>query len=213
MSFDKEVSATSPSQTVPVTLTEEESLILRSQAGELDAFNQLVEKYQSQVYNLARRMLGDPEMAADASQEAFLNAYEHIDRFRGSTLKTWLLRITANACYDLLRVRQRRPTASLDDLMEDPDDPKDFPDKDETPEDAALRRELGGLLVQSLDSLPSDQKLVVVLSDVQGMSYEEIAEVTNSNLGTVKSRLSRARSKLRDWLSDRRELLPREYRS
>jgi RNA polymerase sigma-70 factor (ECF subfamily) len=213
MTFDQEVSATRPTQTQPAALSEEESLILRSQAGELDAFNQLVQKYQSQVYNLARRMLGDPEMAADASQEAFLNAYEHIDRFRGSTLKTWLLRITANACYDLLRVRQRRPTASLDDLMADPDDPKDFPDRDETPEDAALRRELGGLLARSLDSLPSEQKLVVVLSDVQGMSYEEIAEVTNSNLGTVKSRLSRARSKLRDWLSDRRELLPREFRS
>lgn len=194
-------------------MSEEESLILRSQAGELDAFNQLVEKYQSQVYNLARRMLGDPELASDAAQEAFLNAYEHIDRFRGSTLKTWLLRITANACYDLLRVRQRRPTASLDDMMADPDDPKDFPDKDETPEDAALRRELGGLLSKSLESLPSEQKLVVVLSDIQGMSYEEIAEVTNSNLGTVKSRLSRARSKLRDWLGARRELLPREYRS
>ena len=77
----------------------------------------------------------------------------------------------------------------------------------------SARWKLGGLLAKSLDSLPSDQKLVVVLSDVQGMSYEEIAEVTNSNLGTVKSRLSRARSKLRDWLSDRRELLPREYRS
>jgi RNA polymerase sigma-70 factor (ECF subfamily) len=213
MTFDQGVSSTNPAQSAPMNLSDEESLILRSQAGELDAFNQLVEKYQSQVYNLARRMLGDPDMAADASQEAFLNAYEHIDRFRGSTLKTWLLRITANACYDLLRVRQRRPSTSLDDLIADPDDPKDFPDKDETPEEAALRRELGSLLAQSLDSLPSDQRLVVVLSDVQGMSYEEIAEVTNSNLGTVKSRLSRARSKLRDWLGDRRELLPREFRS
>jgi len=193
--------------------TEEERLILASQAGDLEAFNQLVERYQFQVYNLCRRMLGDPELAADAAQETFLNAFEHISRFRGGTLKTWLLRIAANACYDLLRHRKRRPSASLDELVDDEEGPKDFAGGGELPEQFALRRELGQLLVRALNELPAEQRMVVILSDIQGLSYDEIAEVTRTELGTVKSRLSRARAKLRDYLDRHRELLPRDYRS
>ncbi|GIW06003.1 MAG: RNA polymerase subunit sigma-24 [Dehalococcoidia bacterium] len=194
------------------TPTEEERLILASQAGDIQAFNQLVERYQFQVYNLCRRMLGDPELAADATQETFLNAFEHIGRFRGGTLKTWLLRIAANACYDLMRHRKRRPATSLDEIVDDEDDPKDFAGGGELPEQFALRRELGQLLVRALNELPPEQRMVVVLSDIQGLSYDEIADVTRTELGTVKSRLSRARAKLRDYLDRHRELLPRDYR-
>ena len=194
------------------SVNNEEQLIIAAQGGDISAFNQLVERYQTQVYNLARRMLSDPEMAADATQEAFLNAFEHIGRFRGGTLKTWLLRIAANACYDQLRVRKRRPSTSLDSMTDDPDDPKDFADRGELPEQFTLRRELGALLSKGLNELPEDQRMVVILSDVQGMSYDEIADVTQASLGTVKSRLSRARAKLRSFLNEHRELLPREFR-
>lgn len=200
-----------PAQPDPAP-TEEERLIVASQAGDLHAFNQLVERYQAQVYNLCRRMLGDPDLAADAAQETFLNAYEHIGRFRGGTLKTWLLRIAANACYDVMRQRKRRPSTSLDELIDDADDPKDFPGNGELPEQVAVRHELRQLLLRALKTLPPEQRMVVILSDIQGLSYDEIAEVTRAELGTVKSRLSRARAKLRDYLDHHRELLPRDYR-
>jgi RNA polymerase sigma-70 factor (ECF subfamily) len=200
-----------PAQPDPAP-TEEERLIVASQAGDLHAFNQLVERYQTQVYNLCRRMLGDPDLAADATQETFLNAFEHIGRFRGGTLKTWLLRIAANACYDVMRHRKRRPSTSLDEMVDDADDPKDFPGTGELPEQVAMRHELRQLLLRALGTLPPEQRMVVILSDIQGLSYDEIAEVTRAELGTVKSRLSRARAKLRDYLHHHRELLPRDYR-
>ncbi len=198
---------------VTLPINEEERLILASQAGDMGAFNRLVEQYQHQVYNLARRLLNDPELAADATQETFLSAYQHIGRFRGGTLKTWLLRIAANACYDVLRHRKRRPSTSLDEILVNPEGTRDFPDEGELPEDFTLRQELGGLLNRALTKLPADQRLAVVLSDVQGLSYDEIADVTQTSLGTVKSRLSRARAKLREILGSHRELLPRAYRS
>ncbi|MCS7001638.1 MAG: sigma-70 family RNA polymerase sigma factor [Dehalococcoidia bacterium] len=192
---------------------DEERLIQLSQAGDVSAFNRLVDRYQVPIFNFARRMLADPELAADATQETFLNAFEHLGRFRGGSLKTWLLRIAANACYDQLRYRKRRPSTSLDQLVLDPEEPRDFADdRVELPEQFALRQELGQLLSEALATLPTDQRLVVVLSDIQGLSYDEIAEVTQTSLGTVKSRLSRARAKLREYLVARRELLPRDYR-
>ncbi|MCS6803333.1 MAG: sigma-70 family RNA polymerase sigma factor [Chloroflexota bacterium] len=208
-----EIAASPAAQTPPEPASaEEEQLILASQAGDIQAFNQLIERYQTQVYNLCRRMLGDPELAADATQETFLNAFEHIGRFRGGTLKTWLLRIAANACYDVMRHRKRRPATSLDEILDDEDDPKDFAGNGELPEQFALRRELRQLLLRALNQLPPEQRMVVILSDIQGLSYDEIAEVTRAELGTVKSRLSRARAKLRDFLERHRELLPRDYR-
>ncbi|GIW11756.1 MAG: RNA polymerase subunit sigma-24 [Dehalococcoidia bacterium] len=198
-----------PAQT---QLLEEDRLILASQAGDVGAFNQLVERYQQAVFTLCRRMLGDPELAADATQETFLNAYEHLGQFRGGAFKTWLFRIAANACYDVLRSRKRRPSTSLDELVDDEEEPKEFPDTGESPEQYLLRRELGQLLLRALAILPPEQRMAVILSDIQGLSYDEIAEVTGSELGTVKSRLSRARAKLRDYLEQNRELLPRLYR-
>jgi len=190
---------------------DEQELISRSRSGDIQAFNDLVELYQRQVYNLALRMLGSAETAEDATQDTFVSAYRAIAGFRGGSFKAWILRIAANSCRDKMRVSRRASIVSLDNLMEEVGD---FiaDNKTESPEDYAQRRELGRLLDGSLARLPEDQRLVVVLSDIQGLTYEEIAQVIGISLGTVKSRLSRARLRLRELLLQRRELLPDEFR-
>ena len=191
---------------------EEKALIAAAQRGEVPAFNQLVLTYQSMVYNLAYRILSDADAAADASQDTFISAFRAIKKFRGGSFKAWLLRIATNACYDQLRYKQRRPTSSLEALFVETDPPPSFTDPAEGPEDYALRQELGQVMQAGLNILPPDQRIALVLSDVQGLSYQEIAEVTRSSLGTVKSRLSRGRAKLRDYLLEQGELLPARYR-
>jgi RNA polymerase sigma factor (sigma-70 family) len=190
---------------------EEQEFIARSQAGDVEAFNSLVESYQQMVYNLALRMLGNAETAEDATQDAFLSAYRAIGKFRGGSFKAWIFRIVANSCRDRMRSARRASITSLDGLMEEAGDfiPDD---KAESPEDYTLRRELAGFLNESLARLPEEQRLMVVLSDIQGLSYEEISQATDSSLGTVKSRLNRGRSRLRDLLLQRGELLPAEFR-
>ncbi|HMA34971.1 MAG TPA: sigma-70 family RNA polymerase sigma factor [Chloroflexia bacterium] len=187
---------------------DEQQQIQAAQAGQLGAFNDLVGTYEQRVYNLCYRMLGSPDAAADATQDTFLSAYQALARFRGGSFKSWVLRIATNACYDHLRRRQRRPTQSLDQLMGDDQQPIDFPSPDRSgdPEDHALRNELSREIQRALDGLPEDQRLALVLADIQGLSYDEIAEVTHTSLGTVKSRISRARFKMRDLLLGRGEL-------
>lgn len=190
---------------------EDRELISQSQAGDLDLFNQLVEKYQGQVYNLALRMLGNAEAAADATQDTFLSAYRAIGSFRGGNFRAWLLRIAANSCRDQLRAARRRPASSLDLILQS-ESPPPLADKAESPEDYALRRELGTAINDGLAFLPAEQRVVVILSDIQGLSYEDVAQATGSSLGTVKSRLSRGRERLRDYLLQQRELLPPKFR-
>lgn len=191
---------------------DEQRLIAQAQRGDLHAFNQLVLAYQSMLYNIAYRILGDGDAAADATQDAFVSAYKAIARFRGGSFKAWLLRIVTNACYDQLRVKQRRPADSLDDMLVEPEHDATLRDDSESPEDFVLRQELGAAIQRGLSTLPPDQRITLVLSDIEGLSYDEIAEVTRVSLGTVKSRLSRARSKLRDYLLHNGELLPAAYR-
>jgi RNA polymerase sigma factor (sigma-70 family) len=192
---------------------EELRLMGAAQRGDVESFNALVRLYEGRIYNLAYRMLGDAESAADAAQDAFLSAYRNLRSFRGGSFRSWMLRIATNACYDVLRARKRRPTVSLDipDGDEGDDTPLQIPDQGESPDDVALRRELAAAIQQGLDHLPEDQRLTVVLSDIQGLSYEEIAQITDANLGTVKSRLSRGRARLREVLRAG-ELLPARYR-
>jgi RNA polymerase sigma factor (sigma-70 family) len=190
----------------------EGALIAAAQKGDLDAFNQLVLDYQQLAYNLAYRILGNQDHAMDATQDAFLRGYRALYQFRGGSFKVWLLRIVSNCCYDQLRAMQRRPTTSIDDLLENDEHSRIFEDPAESPEQHAERRELDALIQSGLDTLPADQREVVVLSDVDGMNYEEIAQVTAVSLGTVKSRLSRARAKLRQFFASRGELLPSRYR-
>ena len=191
---------------------DEKALIANAQRGEIPAFNQLVLTYQSMVYNLAYRILGDADAAADASQDTFLSAFRAIKKFRGGSFKAWLLRIATNACYDQLRYKQRRPASSLEALLVETDHPPSFINPSEGPEDYALRQELGQVIQAGLNTLPPDQRIALILSDVQGFSYQEIADVTRSSLGTVKSRLSRGRARLRDYLLEQGELLPARYR-
>ncbi len=189
----------------------EEDLIARSRDGDVDvdAFNQIVDMYQRPLYNMALRMLGDAPAAEDATQDAFFSAFRNIGRFKGGNLKSWLFTIAANACRDVLRSRNVRRTESLDaeDVTIDP------PSSSESPEDYAVRREMGQSIQQGLDSIPHDQRLAVVLIDVQGFGYEEAARVMGISVGTVKSRLSRGRARVRDFLRDRPGVLPARYRS
>ncbi len=193
---------------------DELALIAAARDGDVTAFNRLVVQYQGLVYNLAYRLIADPDAAADATQEAFISAYRALRSFRGGSFKSWLLRIVTNACYDELRRRKRRPASSLDEL-EGLDETVDTPAltaPTEGPEARAIRRELHALIQDGLLTLPEDQRTVLVLCDVQGLSYEEVTEVMRCNLGTVKSRLSRARAKLREYLQAHGELLPAAYR-
>lgn len=191
---------------------DEKALIASARQGDMRAFNQLVSHYQDMVYNLAYRILGDAEAAADASQDTFLSAIQAVARFKGGSFKAWLLRIATNACYDQLRLQKRRPTSSLEAVYTESDPSSHFVDGRETPEEHTLRQELGQTIQKGIDTLTLDQRVTLVLSDVQGLSYKEIAEVTGISEGTVKSRLSRARANLRDYLLDQRELLPARYR-
>lgn len=174
--------------------------------GDLAAFNQLVLAYQSLVYNVAYRTLGNADDAADVTQEAFFSAYRSIGEFRGGAFRSWLLRIVVNACYDLLRRRRRRPADSLEALADEEDGPVAVPDSAPGPERLALDAETAAAIQQGLLLLPEEQRLVVVLCDVQGLSYEEAAEATGAAIGTIKSRLSRGRARLRDYLVARGEL-------
>ena len=192
---------------------EEASLIAAAQQGKVDAFNELVLAYQQQVYNLAYRILGDPASAADAAQDAFISAFENIGRFRGGSLKSYLLRIVANRCYDELRRWKRRPATSFEDFGEvDEEANPALVNGGERPEDYAERQEMARMIQTGIETLPPDQRITLALSDVQGLSYQEIAEATEVSLGTVKSRLARARGKLRDYLQAQGELLPARYR-
>ncbi|MDL1897092.1 sigma-70 family RNA polymerase sigma factor [Anaerolineae bacterium CFX7] len=192
----------------------EPQMIAEAQRGDVSAFNQLVRAYQSLVYHTAYRVLGDGDAASDATQDAFISAYKNIKSFRGGSFKAWLLRIVTNACYDQLRAKQRKPTASLDALLVDPDNPAPGLGEahEESPHAYAERQELGEWIHQGLQALPYDQRITLVLSDVDGFAYEEIALATNTNVGTVKSRLSRARAQMREFLLQQRELLPDAYR-
>jgi RNA polymerase sigma-70 factor, ECF subfamily len=184
-----------------------EDLVRRAQAGEMPAFNSLVLRYQDAVYSLALRMLGSPAAAEDAAQEAFIRAYRRLETFRGGNFRSWLFSIVANLSRDELRRRARRPQLSLDAARDDPDRADLDPvEPGPGPEAVAEQAELRALLEAALLTLPDDWREVVVLSDVQGLAYEEIAQVTGLALGTVKSRLSRARAHLRDTLRASGEL-------
>lgn len=191
---------------------DETQLVKAARNGEIAAFNQLVLQHQSLAYNVAFRILGDSDLAADATQDAFLKAYKALGGFRGDSFRAWLLRIVTNTCYDRLRVAKRRPTSSLDDALANPEHTWRMMDTAESPGEHAERVELGQFIQWTLTQLPADQRIVVILSDIEGLSYDEIAVATNTSLGTVKSRLSRAWAKLRDLLQQQQELLPRRYR-
>lgn len=206
----------------------EHLLIARSQQGDRRAFNQLVERFQATAYALALRMVGSPDVAADVTQSAFLSAYRAIGSFHGSSFRAWLLRIVSNGCFDHFRAQKRHPSTSLDALLEGAPEGGSsgatgagdiagaggealtlaLTDPTYDPEQLALRAEMIEAIQSALLRLGAEQRLAVILSDVQGLTYEEIARVMDVPLGTVKSRLARARSQLRAILLRNRELFP-----
>ncbi|MGD8854809.1 MAG: sigma-70 family RNA polymerase sigma factor [Chloroflexota bacterium] len=192
---------------------DEHYLIKQAQAGDVSAYNTLVLHYQDVVYNVAYRIMGEPGAADDASQEAFISAYKALHRFRGGSFKSWLMRIVTNACYDELRRRKRRPQSSLDQIVEDYESsPLLVSQSTPGPEENRQWTEVVEAITHCLDQLPDEQRVATVLRDVEGYDYGEIAEIMASTLGTVKSRLSRARAKLRDCLQGFGELIPADYR-
>jgi len=185
-------------------LDDEAAVVARAAAGDRSAFARLAEHYQAACYGLALRLTGDPDAALDATQDALIHAYDGIARYRGGIFRSWMLRITANASYDILRRRRRRPTVDLPDPEEG--EPELADARAESPVDSALRQEAYRLLDGALRSLPDDQRVAVALCDVYGMDYAEVAELTGSPIGTVKSRIHRGRLRLRELLAANREL-------
>jgi RNA polymerase sigma-70 factor (ECF subfamily) len=194
---------------------DETALIHAARHGDLEAFNRLVLAYQDILYNTALRILNDEDLAADAVQEAFLSALRALNSYRGGSFRAWLLRTVTNACYDELRRKKRRPTTALEPETADGDEvesPHWLTDPHASPEESLDQAELEHAIQHCLENLPVDFRLVVVLADIQGLDYTEVAAAIKKPLGTIKSRLARARLRLRECLQDFRELLPAAFR-
>jgi RNA polymerase sigma-70 factor (ECF subfamily) len=196
----------------------EADLIARACAGEAGAFDQLIQHYQGLAYSVAYRTLQDGAAADDAVQESFIKAYRALGQYNGGSFKSWLMRIVVNTCYDVLRSSHYRNTESLDDRygsgagIEDEGHATQFVDHSEGPQAYVERAELNGWIEEGIKALTPDQRMVIVLCDVHGYAYDEIATIIDQPMGTVKSRISRARAHLRDYLLRRPELLPSTFR-
>jgi RNA polymerase sigma-70 factor (ECF subfamily) len=181
------------------------ALVERAVAGDLDAFNELVTHYQDYLFSLVVRVVNDRDSAADAVQEAFLNCYRNIHRFRGDSFRSWLTRIALNAATDILRYRKRRPADPYPEWDDDSWQPP--AGQDASPEREAVRRSTASIISNALVQITADQRTAILLYDVEGFDYQEIADMTNVSLGTVKSRIHRGRLALRDLLGGDVELL------
>lgn len=193
----------------------EEQLIKAAQQGDLDAFNRLVTSFQGLAFNVAYRLLSDDSAAEDVTQDAFISAYRNLRSYRGGSFKAWLLRIVTNGSYDELRRRRRRPQTSLEPETQDGEDAPDpawLADPGEGPQELAERVELSAAIQRCLDQLEAEFRAAVVLVDVQGMDYAEAAQTMRRPIGTVKSRLARARNRLQICLQGFVELLPDRFR-
>ena len=179
----------------------------RAVRGDERAFEALIEPYADATYRLCLRMMGNEQDAADMAQEAFLRAWRSLSSYKGqSRFSTWLYRVTSNVCLDELRRGKRRKASSLDERIDAGWAPVDDMD---TPEHHAMRTEQRRALERAIQELPEDMRSAVVLRDIQGCSYDEIADILGANVGTIKSRISRARARLREILSAQMELFDR----
>jgi RNA polymerase sigma-70 factor (ECF subfamily) len=171
--------------------------------GNVSAFNELVELHSPIIFNVCVRLLRDAASAEDATQDTFIRAWSALKTWHGGNVRPWLIRIATNRCYDMLRSQARRPASSLDaDPYEIEPRWSTHVDGPEDPEQFSIRADLSAYLERALALLPDDQRLAIILVDVHGLSYEEVAEVAGVAVGTVKSRISRARGRLRDQLRD-----------
>jgi RNA polymerase sigma-70 factor (ECF subfamily) len=184
--------------------------------GDLQAFNQLILQYQEIVYNCAYRLLCDPASAADMTQETFITAYLQIQKFKEGSFKAWLLRVATNKCLDEFRRQKRHPETDLEPSVQEEQETFDSPywmtDTNPLPEEQLSQAELNRAIQNCLLNLPEDFRSIVVMVDMQEMNYEEASKIVGIPLGTIKSRLARARKRLQDCLQRFSELLPSQFR-
>ncbi|MCX7714412.1 MAG: sigma-70 family RNA polymerase sigma factor [Clostridia bacterium] len=181
----------------------EQELVRLCQKGDHEAFNQLVQLYQSKVINIAYGLLSNTEDAADAAQDTFIKIYRSISSFKGkSSLSTWIYRITVNVCTDILRKRGKQNIFSINTHTEDDEREFDIKDPSHTPDELAEITEMQKEIRSAIASLPHDYKIVVVLYDIEGLSYNEISQILSCPIGTVKSRLNRGRTLLKNALAE-----------
>ena len=186
----------------------DEVLVRKTKNGDLDAFDELVRRYEGKIYGLAYRFMGNHADAGDLAQDTFIRAYQALAGFREeASFSTWLYRIAANICRDELRKRQRRRSVSMDEMIEN--SPANVPTADcsYSPEEAVQRLEVQRQVQLCLNELSDAHRLILIMREIQGLSYEEIADALQCSMGTVKSRISRARSALKDRMSEQGELL------
>ena len=201
---DQPLAADSPSPR-DLQQARDSGLVERALGGELEAFNEIVAFYQDYLFALVVRVVGDRDSAADAVQEAFFSCYRNLGRFRGDSFRSWLTRIALNAATDILRQRKRKPVDQFPE-WEDEDWQPPAPDA-ENPEREAVRRSASRVLWRALYEITDDQRTAIVMYDIEGYDYQEIAEMTAVSLGTVKSRIHRGRLALRELLGSQMELL------
>ena len=194
---------------------ENKLLVEKARKGDMSAFEQLILNHEKIVYNVALRMFNNIEDAKDIAQEVFIKAFRSIENFDGrSSFSTWIYRIAMNTCIDETRKRKGKASVSLEEEMSDEDGSwkQQYADDGDTPEESMLRQEGQHEIMRALERISPDHKLVIVLRDIQGLSYDEIAEITDLTLGTVKSRISRARLQLKQELLEIRERNDRDSR-
>lgn len=199
----------------------ERLLVKRSKNGDIEAFEQLIFDYQKKAYNIALRIMGNQEDAKDMCQEAFIRIYKSIEGFKEqSSFSTWMYRIITNVCLDEIRKKKRNDTVSMDNTFETQDGELHFEtaSEDDTPEEAFMRTEKKRAIIRAINELNEEYKTAIVLRDIQGFSYEEIANILCCSIGTVKSRINRGRNILKDKLrtvlelSSNRDVLKAEGR-
>ena len=191
---------------------DEPYLINEAQSGNIDAYNTLVLHYQDLAYSVAYRIMGEGDSAADAAQDSFVKAWKKLHQFKGGNFQAWLMRIVTNTCYDLLKYNKRRPQSSLDEMTEVNESSKWLRSSGDRPDEQHDQAAVFNAIQDCLNNLSDDQRVIAVLCDVEGYDYQDAADIAQCSLGTVKSRLNRARGKLRDCLRGFGELLPDKYR-
>jgi RNA polymerase sigma-70 factor, ECF subfamily len=202
-------------KSVQSTNLPEKTLIIAAQRGDLESFNLLILRYQNLLFGIALRLLNDEDAAADAVQEALISAFRRFDTFRGDSLRSWLARVVVNACYDEMRKKRRQHSVPLEQFNSDGEEIETsywLIDPESDPETQFESFELESAIQKSLDKLQPIYRLMLVLVDIEGLSYEEAALVARVPVGTVKSRLARARSQMQKSLQVAGELLPASYR-
>ncbi|MEX1295773.1 MAG: sigma-70 family RNA polymerase sigma factor [Candidatus Limnocylindrales bacterium] len=177
----------------------DQALVTAALGGELEAFNQLVTLYQDYLFSMTVRVVRDPDISEEAVQEAFFSAYRNLERFSGPSFRAWLTRIAINAARDMLRKRKRRPSEPYPEWEDDAWQPP--APASEGPEQVSLAKQQRAAIARCMEGISEDQRAAIVLYDVQGFGYPEIAAITNVSVGTVKSRIHRGRLALRDCLA------------